>query len=225
MGSPIPPSIPHVTRLPHAEAAPAFPVASDTVSGRIENRETVADLIAYNQNNHVGLSIPGEGRIQRSMGIISRWELPIPVAVDSSIHGTNVAEAVSYWQSVTGLPFVLVGVKAKPRILIRAASAGELNVSIGLGLVYRTYANNRAQLGVVKIRTDFADCSSHCAGLYRHELGHAIGIFGHVAGGALMASPPVGTDASTGEINMLVQLYRLPHGARIEPDGTWRVVR
>jgi hypothetical protein len=40
-----------------------------------------------------------------------------------------------------------------------------------------------------------------------------------------MASPPVGTDASSREINMLVQLYRLPHGAHINPDGTWSVVR
>ena len=97
-------------------------------------------------------------------------------------------------------------------------------MSAGLGLVYRTYANNRAQLGVVKIRTDFANCSSNCPILYRHEVGHAIGIFGHVAGGALMASPQTGINASSREINMLVQLYRLPHGTHIEPDGTWRVV-
>jgi hypothetical protein len=39
-----------------------------------------------------------------------------------------------------------------------------------------------------------------------------------------MASPQVGTEASVREINMLVQLYRLPHGARIAPDGTWKVL-
>ena len=198
---------------------------SNGVSGRIENLETVADLITYNQNINIGFSTPGEGLIQRSTGIITRWELPIPVFIDSSIGGSNVAEALAYWQSVTGLSFANLGANAEPRILIRAATAEELNISIGLGLVYRTYPNNRALLGVVKIRTDFADCSSQCSGLYRHELGHAIGIFGHIAGGALMASPPVGTDASRREINMLVQLYRLPHGASIEPDGTWRVVR
>jgi hypothetical protein len=198
--------------------------AGSRESGRIENLETVADLIKYNQDHHPGFSIPGEGHIQRSTGIISRWELPIPVYADSSIHGTNVAEALTYWQSVTGLSFVSVGKNAKSRLVVRAASARELNIAVGLGLVYRTYSNNRAQLGVVKIRDDFADCSSHCAGLYRHELGHAIGIFGHVAGGALMASPQVGTEASVREINMLVQLYRLPHGARIAPDGTWKVL-
>lgn len=195
------------------------------VSGRIEDPQTAADLIAYNQNNHVGLSIPGEGRIERSTGIISRWELPIPVHVDASIHGTNVAEALKYWKSVADLSFTLVEDDVKPRLVIRAATQQELNIATGLGLIYRTYSNNRAQLGVVKIRTDFADCTSNCAWLYRHEIGHAIGILGHVAGGALMGSPPVGIEASPREINMLVQLYRLPHGTRIEPDGTWKVVK
>src|SRR6476620_6489659 len=83
------------------------------VSGRIEDLQTAADLIAFNQNNHVGLSIPGEGRIERSTGIISRWELPIPVHVDSSIRGTNVAEALDYWKSVAGLSFTLVEADAK----------------------------------------------------------------------------------------------------------------
>src|SRR5262249_2046937 len=155
--------------------------------------------------------IPGEGRITRTKGVISRWELPIPIYVDSSIRAANVEEAVRYWESAAGLSFNRVRANATPRLTVRAATAGELNIAIGLGLVYRTYGNNRAQLGVVKIRTDYADCSANCSDLYRHELGHAIGIFGHVAGGALMAAPQVGTDASEREINMLIQLYRLPH--------------
>jgi hypothetical protein len=195
------------------------------VSGRIENLETVADLITYNQDVNVGFSTPGEGKIQRSTGTITRWELPIPVAVDVSIGGTNVAEAMAFWQSVTGLSFVTVGTKAEPRITVRAAPGKELNIAIGAGFVYRTYRDNRARLAVVKIRTDYANCSSQCANLYRHELGHAIGIFKHVAGGAIMAAPQAGAGASAREINMLVELYKLPHGARLRPDGTWSVVR
>lgn len=72
-------------------------------SGRIENPAIAADLIAYNQHNHVGLSIAGEGRVQRATGINSRSEPPIRVHVDSSIHGTNVADAMEYWHSVAGL--------------------------------------------------------------------------------------------------------------------------
>jgi hypothetical protein len=40
-----------------------------------------------------------------------------------------------------------------------------------------------------------------------------------------MGAPMVGTTASQREVNMLVQLYRLPHGARIESDGSWKVVQ
>ena len=36
-----------------------------------------------------------------------------------------------------------------------------------------------------------------------------------------MSAPPIGITASQREIAMLMQLYRLPHGARIAPDGTW----
>ena len=74
------------------------------------------------------------------------------------------------------------------------------------------------------IRTDRAQCEfsqTSCAVLYEHELAHAIGLFDHVAGGGIMSG---GIRASAREINMLIQLYRLPHGTHIEPDGSWRVV-
>jgi hypothetical protein len=199
------------------------PLPTGEGSGRIENPDTAADLVTYNQAATIGLSIPVEGVIQRASGLITRWELPIPVYVDPSIVGNCASEALAYWQSVTGLTFMLVGADAEPRITVRAAGSDELNIAIGSGLVYRTYPNNRARLGVVKILTNNATCSPPSA-LFRHELGHAIGIFGHPPGG-LMSAPMVGTSASQREINMLVQLYRLPHGARIEPDGTWRVVQ
>jgi len=74
-----------------------------------------------------------------------------------------------------------------------------------------------------KILARNAHCSSPSV-LFRHELGHAIGIFGHPPGG-IMSAPMVGTTASQRDINMLVQLYHLPHGARIEHDGSWKVVQ
>jgi hypothetical protein len=39
-----------------------------------------------------------------------------------------------------------------------------------------------------------------------------------------MSAPMVESTASQREINMLVQLYRLPHGTRVDPDGGWKVV-
>ena len=201
---------------------PPIPVPTGDSSGRIDNLDTVADLITYNQSVNVGLSVPVEGPIQRLQDSITRWELPVPVYVDPSIRGNCVEEALTYWQSVTGLSFTFVAAGAEPRLTVRAAGSDELNISSGLGLVYRTYPNNRAQLGVVKILTIDATCTAPSV-LFRHELGHTLGIFGHPAGG-LMSSPMVGATASQREINMLVQLYRLPHGARIASDGTWRVV-
>jgi hypothetical protein len=201
----------------------AVPLAGE--SGRIDDLAVVADLITYNQEVNVGYSTRGEGKIERRVGVITRWDLPIPVAVDPSITSDKMAAAMRYWESVTGLPFVAVGIKAEPRITVRAASAEDLNIAIGAGFVYRTYKNNRARLAVVKLRTDFADCRVRCEGLYRHELGHAIGIFKHMTGGALMAAPQTGPDASPREIAMLQTLYKLPHGAQIKPDGSWTVVR
>jgi hypothetical protein len=217
----------------HAQSAPTAPTGTGSglpvprptgeLSGRIESLATVSDLITYNQAESVGLSIPVEGRIERSTGIVTRWELPIPLYVDPSIQGDCAQEALRYWQSATGITFTLVAADAEPRITVRAAGPDELNIAAGSGLVYRTYSNNRARLGVVKILTSFANCTSPST-LFRHELGHTIGIFGHPAGG-LMSSPSVGTTASQREIDLLVQLYRLPHGTRIESDGTWRVAQ
>ena len=124
---------------------------------------------------------------------------------------------------MTGLPFTIVGAADEPRITVRAAGSDELNIAIGSGLVYRTYPDNRARLGVVKILTSNATCSPPST-LFRHELGHTLGIFGHPPGG-LMSAPIVGTTASPREINLLVQLYKLPHGARIDPDGSWKVAQ
>ena len=119
--------------------------------------------------------------------------------MDASLVGDCAHDALDFWQSATGLTFARVAATAEPRIVIRAAGPDELNVAAGLGLVYRTYPNNSARLGVVKILTREATCSAPSA-LFRHEIGHAIGIFGHVPGG-LMSSPLIGTTASQRESN------------------------
>jgi hypothetical protein len=79
---------------PMSPAAPPIPVPTGDQSGRIESAEIAADLNTYNQESNVGLSIPVEGAIERSKGIITRWELPIPVYVDSSIVGDCAQDAL-----------------------------------------------------------------------------------------------------------------------------------
>ena len=93
-----------------------IPVPTGDSSGRIDNPDTAADLITYNQSVNVGISVPVEGLIQRLQDSITRWELPVPVYVDPSIKGDCVQEALSYWQSVTGLSSRL-----SPRALSRAS--------------------------------------------------------------------------------------------------------
>jgi predicted Zn-dependent protease len=202
-------------------------VVGPSPPARIADLSVVADLLAFNQDKFVGFSTLGEGAIQRSTGVITRWEPPIPIYVDPSITGTSVAEAMTYWASVTGLTFALVGADAEPRVTVRAASVVELPGSDGTGLVYRTYPNNRAQLGVIKVALSHADCSPAksvaCSALYRHELGHVLGIFDHVPGTGLMSPQGPSLNASPRELALLQQLYRLPHGTHIEPDGTWSV--
>ena len=201
------------------------PLPGAETSGRIGNLSTAADIITYNQSVNVGFSIPVEGRIERLQGIITRWELPIPVYVAPSITGTCVTEALSYWQSVTGLSFVLVAADAEPRITVRAAGADELkHLREDPDWSIAHIQNNQARLGVVRILTTSANCVAPSY-LFRHELGHTIGIFGHIPGGGLMDASGGSITASQREIDLLTQLYRLPHGTRIEADGTWRVVQ
>jgi hypothetical protein len=59
--------------------------------------------------------------------------------------------------------------------------------------------------------------ASSCRYLYRHEIGHALGFLDHSNAGLMYAGPDVLTDR---EQRMIVALYSLPHGARVEPDGT-----
>jgi hypothetical protein len=125
-------------------AGPTVPVPTGDVSGRIESAEIATDLLTYNQDANIGFSIPVEGAIERSKDILTRWELPIPVYVDSSIVGDCAREALGYWQSAIGLTFAAVAADAESRLVIRAARSDELNLASGSGLVYRTYPNNRA---------------------------------------------------------------------------------
>jgi hypothetical protein len=60
-------------------SAPPIRLPTGDRFGRIESAEIAADLLTYNQEVNVGLSIPVEGAIERATGIITRWELPIPV--------------------------------------------------------------------------------------------------------------------------------------------------
>ena len=106
-----------VTGVKLMDVALGTPRPDTSTTGRIENPETVADLLTYHQNAVAG-------SFARRAGVIARWELPVPVYVDSSASARNVEQALAYWQSVTGLTFTIVGSNTEPRILVRGGTDG-----------------------------------------------------------------------------------------------------
>ena len=163
-----------------------------------------------------------EKRLPFSRGVITRWELPVPVRVDPPVRRETVEQALRYWQARTGITFVLTDMP-EPSILVRSGTDG-LPGTTGRGLVDGVYPNNRARTGLVVMHPDIAGCDftdARCAFYFEHEMGHTLGMLDHVAGGGIMSS---GLAASQREIDILMELYRLPHGVRVDPDGTWAVV-
>ena len=175
----------------------------------------MADLITYNQQ------AVGSSSFRRT-NVITRWELPMPVYVDPSASQTVVEQSLRYWQSLTGITFVVVA-NAEPRVFVRTGTDG-LGGAAGRSVMDGVYTDNRARSALVVIAPALGSCNfteTSCAVVYEHELGHALGMLDHTAGGGIMSG---GTQASAREIAMLIELYRLPHGAHVDPDGSWRVV-
>jgi hypothetical protein len=185
---------------------------------KIEDLEAAGDIIKYNQRD-----------------VISRWEMPIAVYASPSVNRTFVEEAIGYWQSVTGIAFSLLNTlptsEEKPRISVNSRDKESMPDAAGMGGIGSTYFNKRPIAGTVTIRSDFASSNNPLERmLYRHEFGHVLGIFGHPDFNGIMGSGGDEglvslLDASQREIKMFKELYKLPHGTKVEPDGTWKVVR
>jgi hypothetical protein len=182
----------------------------DRIAGAI-----APDIIQYNQDAQGGASF-------RQLGVITRWELPIPVFVDGGVSRQAVIDALEHWRAHTGITYLITTENTEPRLLVRTGTDG-LGSAAARGLVDGTYDDNSARSGLVVLRPELAECPGDCRYLFRHELGHAIGFFGH-----LVERPSVmgggSDDLIPREARMIRTLYSLPHGARVEPDGSFRVV-
>lgn len=144
---------------------------------------------------------------------------PVPEPV---LDRVAVIQALQYWESAAGISFAIEDAETEPRLLIRAGT-DVLNDG-GRGVIDGTYPNNQAKSGLVVFATAGGPYCvlgpDWCRFLYRHEIGHALGFLEHSNHGLMFRTPDTLVDR---ELAMITALYSLPHGARVEPDGTWRV--
>lgn len=137
----------------------------------------------------------------------------------------SVIDGLDYWSSTAGITYVLLGADAPPRLLLRPGTDG-LGSAISRGLIDGTAVDNQATSGLVVVNPKYgSSCSPAqllCREIFRHELGHALGFLDEPPSG-LMATSPNTDVLSDREIRMMVALYSLPIGARLQSDGSWNV--
>jgi hypothetical protein len=136
-----------------------------------------------------------------------------------------VIDALNYWQSAVGLDYVLIDTNTEPRILVRPGTDGLAPQGGGRGGIDGTYPDdNRARSGIVVIEPGGGQYCRvpgiTCRGLYRHEIGHALGFLAHTEVGLMNSTPDTLLDP---ERHMILALYSLPHGASVQADGSWSV--
>jgi hypothetical protein len=123
-------------------------------------------------------------------------------------------EALEYWSAAIGIPYDLLVTDAPPRILVRSGTDGLGGSALGRGLIDGADEGNWATSGLIVIRP------GTLGRVYRHEFGHALGFLGHSPAG-LMSNTFPANELSDRERRMMVALYSLPAGTRVQADGTW----
>jgi hypothetical protein len=192
---------------------------STASSGKIADTQAAADIVTLNMQSQGGASF-------RRTDLISRWELPVPVYLDHSLSTTDRNRAIAaldYWQAAAGVTYTVVTSSALPRLLVRSGTDGLAQWGGGRALVDGTFSNNRIRSALVVYEPGggtYCQTPDRCDYLFRHELGHTLGIYEN-SGFGLMSSK---TELDPREKALFAVLYSLPHGSRVQSDGSWQVV-
>jgi hypothetical protein len=189
----------------------------ERLSGQIDP-EVAADIVTYNQEAGY-LANPHRG-------VIARFDLPIRVYVDLSFgrFGDCDRRAVKSWQTRTGLPIVFLDSNVEPRMEMVVLATEDYRART---VVQSVNLDNSFRAVSVILPTSKGGCTAANEDTTTHEVGHALGILGHPDWGDVMAYgvpwTGVARQPNEREVRLLVELYRLPLGAHVEPDGTWVV--
>jgi len=193
--------------------------AAGSASGWISDLQAARDIIDWNMAAAGGTSFRKQDRI-------CRWELPVPVYLQDGPDRDRVIAALDYWRDQAGMSYRLIPSDVLPRLLIRFGMDGLPPWGGGRALVDGTNANNSSKSALAVYQPgggtycQLGTTTAGCLMLYRHELGHTLGIYINTPVGLMGGA----VELSDREKRMMAALYALPHGARVEADGTWQVL-
>jgi hypothetical protein len=185
----------------------------------LDDLQAARDIIDWNMRAAGGSSY-------RKTDRICRWELPVRVYIQPGADRDRVIAALDYWAARTVIRYQLIDADAMPRLLARFGTDGLAPWGGGRSLVDGTNSDNSARSALVVYEPGGGSyctggsASPDCLYLYRHELGHTLGIYSNTDGGLMGGT----TTLSDREARMMAALYSLPHGAAVEADGTWRIL-
>lgn len=124
-----------------------------------------------------------------------------------------VRRALDYWTSVIGVEFVIVpSLVETPRIAVHRGASPRSAVAV----LWACDADNWSTVAAIVVELRISEY------VYRHELGHVLGFWGHSTEGLMAETIARSSDElSPRERQMMVALYSLPAGTSVQPDGAY----